>query len=295
MKKNQLFQLIIVLLILCLLPAWAEDSEQDFHFVFMTDIHLKPEKQAGEGFQKAIDKLNSLDPLFVIAGGDLIYDAFEQPYKRADQLYRLYLNQVKSIKAPVFAVMGNHDVFAISPKSKVHANHPEYGKKMFTTRINPRYYRFNKKGWEFIILDSIYIKEDSTYEGRIHKEQINWLKKQLQDVAPDTPIIIASHFPFLSTMPFIDKRFKPEKFILQNGIDVLELFKNHNLRLILQGHVHNHEVIKWQGITFISGGAVCANWWDGPLHNMEEGFTLITIKNNRIIPQYIDYHWQEQK
>ena len=56
----------------------------------MADIHLTPERNAVQGFKKAIKTVNNLAPDFVITGGDLIMDAIEQPYERADSLYTLY-------------------------------------------------------------------------------------------------------------------------------------------------------------------------------------------------------------
>src|SRR5690606_26958168 len=51
-----------------------ERSGESFEFAFLTDIHIKPEMNAPKGFQMAIDKVNELNPDFVITGGDLVYD-----------------------------------------------------------------------------------------------------------------------------------------------------------------------------------------------------------------------------
>jgi len=40
--------------------------------VFMTDVHVAPERHATEGFLQAIDTINKLAPDFVISGGDNI-------------------------------------------------------------------------------------------------------------------------------------------------------------------------------------------------------------------------------
>ena len=56
----------------------------------MTDIHLQPEKNAIQVFQKAIDMVNELDPDFVITGRDNIMDALAQNRERSDPLYSLF-------------------------------------------------------------------------------------------------------------------------------------------------------------------------------------------------------------
>ena len=47
-------------------------DDASFNFVFMTDIHLTTERNAVEGFTRAIRSVNDLNPDFVITGGDLI-------------------------------------------------------------------------------------------------------------------------------------------------------------------------------------------------------------------------------
>ncbi len=266
-----------------------------FQFVFMTDIHLRPEKNAVAGFDQAIDKINQINPDFVITGGDQIDDALDQTFKRADLLYNLYKTSIKRLKMPIYNTIGNHDLFGIYRTSGISPKHPEFGKKIFTSRLNRRYYTFDFRGWHFIILDSIKITDSGKYRGEIDQEQIRWLTNHLKNLDKKNPIIIGSHVPFYSIMPQIDERFKVEKFLLTNTKEILGLFKDHNLKLVLQGHVHTYEVIQSKGIYFISAGAISANWWDGSLHDIQEGFLLVKINGRNFSWEYIDYGWQVEE
>jgi hypothetical protein len=58
-------------------------------------------------------------PVLAITSGDLVMDAFEQEYPRADQLYELYRGIVKDINFPVYSVLGNHDLFGVSQPQSV--------------------------------------------------------------------------------------------------------------------------------------------------------------------------------
>ena len=78
------------------------ESPDEFTFAFLTDIHLQPERNATEGFRKAIEKVNELNPDFVITGGDLIMDALGVSFNRADSLYTLYNNICEEFKMPVY-------------------------------------------------------------------------------------------------------------------------------------------------------------------------------------------------
>ncbi|MEN8152919.1 MAG: metallophosphoesterase [Acidobacteriota bacterium] len=297
MKNRQLIKAVfsaaifLVFFLFSGTPVLEAESES-FTFVFMTDVHLMPEMEAVEGFEKAIKEINRINPAFVISGGDQIDDAIEQNYERADLLFNLYTNGIKKINVPVYNVLGNHDIFGVFAGDGVKKDHPLLGKKMFTSRLNKKYYSFDLKGWKFIIIDSIKLKKDNSYIGEIDQEQINWLKELLKTTDKKTPLVIATHVPFFTIMPQLDKRFNYKKFTINNSLDVLELFKDHNLKFVLQGHVHNYENIYSRGIWFISGGAVCAGWWEGPLHGMEEGFVEFTITGEDFTWKYIDYGWE---
>ena len=49
--------------------ALINQSNQAFEFAFLTDIHIRPDRGAPDGFQMAIDKVNTMNPDFVITGG----------------------------------------------------------------------------------------------------------------------------------------------------------------------------------------------------------------------------------
>ncbi|MCK5221856.1 MAG: glycogen/starch synthase, partial [Candidatus Aminicenantes bacterium] len=53
-----------LLILIFLFTTYCEGPGENgtFSFVFMTDVHLRPEKNAPEGFKKAIEKINSLQP-----------------------------------------------------------------------------------------------------------------------------------------------------------------------------------------------------------------------------------------
>ena len=49
-------------------PNISRETKDSFSFVFMTDIHITPEKNATKGLLQAIDTINFLAPDFVITG-----------------------------------------------------------------------------------------------------------------------------------------------------------------------------------------------------------------------------------
>jgi predicted phosphodiesterase len=109
---------------------------------------------------------------------------------------------------------------------------------------------------------------------------------------------MASHIPFVSVIRQIragSTEPNPEGWVIVNSKEVLDLFQGHNLKLVLQGHLHSLEEINVGGITFLTGGAVSSNWWEGPYHGLEEGFVLIKIRKDEFEWEYIDFGWEVQE
>ena len=267
----------------------------EFSFAFLTDIHLQPELNAVEGYKKAIDSVNEFSPDFVVMGGDLIMDALGVDYARAEMLYNLYIETNRLFEMPVYNTLGNHDVFGLSPESGVNPDHPEYYKNLYRNKLGKTYYSFDYQGWHFMVLDSIGKKVDRSYFGEVDEEQIFWIAEDLKNIQPGTPIVLAAHMPFISVI----RQFRegstvenPESWVTTNSKEALELFQGYNLKLVLQGHLHSLEEIEVGGITFLTGGAVSADWWEGPFRGLEEGYVLIEIKDDTFRWKYIDFGWE---
>ena len=218
-------------------------------------------------------------------------------FHRAVLQYDLYSKYIKAFKMPVYNSIGNHEIFGWYSESGVNKDHIEYGKKMFLKRLGQRYYSFSHREWHFIILDSVGVTEEGTYRGFVDREQIDWLKKELQMVSRNTPIAISVHIPFISARMQLEKgSLEPnsERGVITNSKDVLDLFKDHNLKLVLQGHLHILEYIFIKGIHFFTGGAVSGAWWEGPHEGIEEGFLFFRVDGESFKWDYINYGWDAE-
>jgi hypothetical protein len=80
-----------------------------------------------------------------------------------------------------------------------------------------------------------------------------------------------------------------------NNREVLALFEGHNLVLVLQGHLHAKELIRWGDTTFITGGAVSGKWWRGAWFGTEPGYNVVTLRGNRVEWEYVEYGWTPRR
>lgn len=295
--KNSAYPVIFFLFLITLWSCAPQENktENEFSFAFLTDIHLQPEKNAVEGFKMAIEKVNTLNPDFVITGGDLIMDALGVSYARADSLYNMYDESSRDFKMPVYNTLGNHEVFGIYEKSGISPDHPDYRYAMYEKRLGDTYYSFDHEGWHFMVLNSVIETEERRYIGMVDEEQMQWISNDLLEVDPETPIVISTHIPFITVFTqVLYGEYAPDYhgLVVENAREVLDLFAGHNLKLVLQGHLHYLEDIEVNGIHYITGGAVSGRWWSGANHGVEEGFLMVDVHGDDFSWEYVDYGWE---
>jgi predicted phosphodiesterase len=166
---------------------------------------------------------------------------------------------------------------------------------MYEERLGKRYFVFEFNGWRFYILDSIDEWAEGGYYGYVDEEQIAWLEEDLAGVDPETPIVISVHIPLVSVFTQLDQGSTAAHgrgSVVTNSKELLDLFRDYNLKLVLQGHLHSCEDISVKGIHFITGGAVSGGWWKGAHRGFEEGFLMVHVSGDEIKTEYIDYGWQ---
>ena len=296
MKKASIYLLFIIIIWGCNQPESDNNKySDDFTFVFATDIHLTDERNATEGLLQAIDTINKINPDFVLTGGDNIMDVLGESYERSDSLYKLFSKTTSNLEMPLYSTMGNHEVFGLYESSGVDPNHEMYGKNMYEDRITTRYYSFDHKDWHFIVLDGIEFTNDQRYYGHIDSVQVEWLKEDLVKTGSETPVVISTHIPLLSIGEQImngPTRAFSQSSIITNAHEIIDILEQYNVKLVLQGHLHFLEDINYNGIHYITGGAVSSNWWQGPRYGMEEGFLKLDVSGDSFDWKYIDFGWE---
>ncbi len=272
---------------------FAAPATEPFTFLFVTDAHLQPELNAAIGTDMAFKKARTIKADFAINGGDHVFDALGVPKQRALQLFDLYDKTEQDLGLKVYHTVGNHDVLGIYTASGIPATDPLYGKKLFEDRFGKAYYSFDHKGHHFVVLDSIGITPDHAYEGRIDTAQLKWLAGDLAALPAGTPIIVTVHIPLASAygayLPESPTPAAHHSLTVANANEVLALFEGHNVLGVLQGHTHVNEIVQWKGVPYITGGAICGNWWQGTHLGTPEGFTVVTVADNKLTTRYETY------
>jgi Icc protein len=220
-----------------------------------------------------------------------VYDATSVGADRANAVFDLYKKTEQSLLMSVHHAIGNHDPFGIIEMSGIPVSDPAYGKKMYEDRIGKTYYSFDHKGYHFVVLDSIQPTEDRLWEARIDEKQMSWLADDLKTAGPATPVIGVVHVPLVTAFgTFAADAIRPgnkyNTLTVANAPQVLAAFEGHNVIAVLQGHTHVNEIVEYKNTKFITGGAVCGNWWHGPRMGVREGFTIASLREGKITTHY---------
>lgn len=256
-----------------------------FTFAFFTDVHIEPELDAPQGTNLAMEVINASDAEFAICGGDHVFDALKVHKERIIEQYQLYAEAETALRMPVWHVLGNHDVAGLETGMSSHD--VIFGKAMFEKVFNtPTYYSFQHKGVNFIVLDSIIIKGRDWFPA-IDITQAAWLERVLQ-ANSSMPSIVISHVPFATSMATYapgsnNKVYDP----IVNSDVMIPIIEQYNVIALLQGHTHIVESVHRRGIQYLTGGAVCGNWWKGAQYGDREGVTLVTVDNGTVSSRYV--------
>jgi len=301
-RRKHVIPYVLILLILwfgaCQEGVLSGKGSEDFRFVFATDIHLMPHKQAIEGFNQAILSINGLRPQsqFVILGGDLVENRYTRTLENAEKMFNLFQGITKKLEMPVYNVLGNNDIIR-SDKSLIDPTHPDYGKDLFRRRLGEgtTYRSFDYRDWHFILLDTIGKTESGGYRGYIDDIQLNWLKDDLDKTGTERPVCVALHIPLVTSyiQIEIDNMSAPSSFmVVNNGTKVVKLLSGYNVRLVLQGHLHVLEEIKYKKTSYITGGILSgAKWEASSWQGLPNGYVIVDVKGDEFSWKYQSYKW----
>lgn len=208
------------------------------HVAQLTDTHLFADPQAAiygvntrESLQAVIDHarthLPALDMLLVT--GDLVHDETEQGYRALREL-------IDSAQVPAYYLPGNHDdptmMQAILPNS------PDQGITVV-----------DRDNWFVVLLDS---SIRGKVEGELSPATLEKLTEYLRKNSHKHVFIALHHHVIDIQSAWLDS------LNLRNNEQFLELLKDfHNVKVILNGHIHQELDSQVNGLRFLGTPSTC--------------------------------------
>jgi 3',5'-cyclic AMP phosphodiesterase CpdA len=163
----------------------------------ISDPHLGPNTRYGGLLRKVgtasleltarfVDAMNALGPDFVVLLGDVVEDVS----RSADMdHYRQILEVLAKLEAPLYPVVGNHDLInmSVSDVRGLWASLPHLAELGFLQE-GRLYYTFERGGATFVVLHSTEVRGERIY---IDDAQLRWLADVL--AALSSPVFVLVH------------------------------------------------------------------------------------------------------
>lgn len=143
----------------------ALDAEARFHFVVVSD---RTGNHRPGVWQQAMDKINLVQPAFVVSVGDMI-EGYTQDRRQLGREWDEIDRMIGTLDAPFFYVSGNHD----------YSN--EVMAQVWAERLGASYYSYTYKGALFVVLNSALFDREGI-EG-YGKRGGDWEKEQAAQLA----------------------------------------------------------------------------------------------------------------
>jgi|SRR6185503_16250762 len=288
---------------LAVLPALhinpvSSDRKPVLRIAHLTDVHLKDKWDAPARFARCLHHVQRQPNVdMILNGGDIVFDMNKENLDTIQTQWKLWHSTIKSdCSLPMHYVLGNHDIWW-NENDKGQAR---YGKQfaMEQLQLSAPYYSFVKRGWKFILLDSVHLDIDNTwYIGALGDEQFAWLENELNSTPADMPVLVMSHIPLLTATNMVDDQTKVNKWEVLGGdmhtdiSKIIALFYKHsNVKLCLSGHIHLRDKVVYNNVTYLCNGAVSGAWWEGNKRETAPGYGLIDLyADGSFNEQYVNY------
>lgn len=246
----------------------------------ITDVHIRDQDNAPERAARyfaAMLKTNRLD--FILNGGDSIFDASYDNVTRemVTSQWALWDKFISATNLEVYSCIGNHDAWWKAPSKQDEM----YGIPYVVKRLKmpARYYSFDRNGWHFIILDG------NNAGIKLDEEQMQWLINDLNKLPANTPVLVMSHYPILSsTCAWSGGQHGDYK-------ELKALFYKHKdkVKISLSGHQHLLDAVEYNGVSYFCNGSLSGFWWgDGDKESAGKYYYQETPPGYALLKLYAD-------
>lgn len=210
-------------------------------FAWITDTHIGYDSADVE-LEKIVKQINSYDDIsFILATGDITEKSRNSEFDRSKEI-------LDELEKPLLIIPGNHDT-----------KWSNSGGAKFNEIWDEDKFIYKKDSTVYIGMNSAIPLRGGG--GHFRPEDISWLKDELSRIDSSKEIIFASHHPINSD---IDNWFK-----------VTNLLRNHNIKVVLNGHGHKTAKNIYNGIPAIMARSTLSKNQDS------YGFVIVeNLKNN---------------
>lgn len=217
--------------------ALADATPATVDFVQISDSHIGFHQAANPDvtatLQEVVKRINALptQPAFVVHTGDITHLSTPQQFDDAKTI-------LAQLKAPLFALPGEHDVIGNDAKPYLtHFKLPDAGENGWAS--------WDRNGIHYVALVNVFNFEKM---GLLGAKQLAWLEADLSYQKKATPIVVFTHVPLYALYP-------DWGWTTEDGSKALAMLAPFDRVTVLNGHIHQIIAHTEGNIRFASAAA----------------------------------------
>lgn len=244
---------------------------------------------------------NPYQAQFGLTVGDIVFDTLS--------LYDRHKQMMALMDIPQWNLPGNHDINYESPNAL-------FANETYKQHFGPTYYSFNHGNVHLVSLNNVEYAgagkriDNDRYRGYISGRQLTWLRHDLEHVAKDKLIVIATHIPLIAEAVDASGAAPATGPGTENFAELLKILEPFDSIYAVAGHDtsnswkveinHSHG---WQGRPWIAHtlAEVRGNGWTtGPADyrgvrdammqdGNPNGFYLLKFDDVSVVPEFIPF------
>ncbi len=205
-------------------------------------------------YEQIVAEIERMKPDFVITVGDMI-EGPENNEERLRNKWTEYLSIVSHFSMPIYYTPGNNDI------------ETGFMESFYQEYIGPPYHSFDYQGIHIIVLDN----SRWSSSNELPKEQMDWIKDDLEKNADARQSFVFCHKPFWETT------------VVEGNPDSLHfLFKKYGVDAVFSGHYHKYFSGLYDNILYTNVGSSGAGTAGPGPTGLEYHFVWVTVDDKAI-------------
>lgn len=236
--------------------------------MFANDLDFRRETEL---VTRAVARINTLRPRFVIVCGDLVNQVPGGAVHAAQVAeYQRLMGEVDPA-IPLVCVCGNHDVGNRPTPASIASYRRDFGDD---------YFGFWVGGVRCLVLNSS-LYSDPTGAPNAYAEQDRWIRGELSAARAVDPVhlLVFQHHPW-----FLERPDEPDQYFnipSARRMPMLQALRDAGVRAVLAGHYHRNAYGRDGAMEMITTSAV-----GKPLGKDPSGFRIVEVYRQRIAHRY---------